>query len=216
MNAEQAKRILRGPEKHPTLYMPLDLPEFADWKITQPCVERSRMIEGFIGEFFHGVPASEGDFAMLDVGCHTGWFVRHFHRQGWMVRGVEFNREWREVAIWAHGRHFPDENDPATIYWDDDLLGIPKTDIRPFGVVLALSMLMYPFWRGGNASGVAAVRRLRDLGHLVFIDFGGQYARHLPFDESTAETWMTNVGGFSHGQFLGHSDFEQRPLFAFW
>lgn len=226
MDAAEAKRILRGREKHPTLYMPLDLTEFADWRVSQPCTERARMIEGFIGEFFHGVPASEGDFAMLDVGCHTGWFVRHFRRTGWTVRGLEPNAQWREVAVWAHEQHFPEDRapgDPLGIercYYLGDALGIPTmlggvAVKRVFEVVLALSMLMYPF-RQGHSTGLATVRRLRELGDVVVIDFGGQYAGYLPFDESNCVGWMLDHGGFDHGKLLGHSDFEHRPLFAFW
>ena len=165
----------------------------------QPCVERMAMMVAVLGD---------RTGTLVDLGCHTGWFCRAFSRLGWDAIGIDQSADWIEVAI------------SLRTAWDFDRLpayrvanlrdsGIPKSD-----VALCLSMVMYLF-QEGFYTGWTFLQRVSDAAPMMFLDFGGMYAKHLPFTEETAIEEIVRRTSYKEGRLLGHSQFESRPLFLF-
>lgn len=180
--------------------MPLEIPEFADWKVKQPCVERMQIIrellDGRIGK-------------VVDVGCHTGWFCREFARDGWCAVGIDRSNLWIEVANAMNSTLT--SNHPTYVCGSVQDVDLPQSD-----VLLFLSTVMYFFRDLEEQKAWKLIRKLSDSALIMFLDCGGQYAKHLPFYPDDAVAPILDNTNYERGIKIGKSDFEERPIFAFY
>lgn len=179
----------------PLLYQPIDHPEFADWEVKQPCEERLAMIRDACG------PVG----SMVDFGCHTGWFCRQFALDGWKTTGVEKSEIHVEIA-----RVVDEWAGVKTDYIVGNLL---KSPIPVADVALCLSVAMYLF--DDVAAGWGFFNRVSESIPRMFIDWGGMYAKRLPFTRETIVGEMFRNTRYCIGIHLGDSGFENRPLYLF-
>lgn len=192
MNADEAARILWDRKgNRPLLYQPIEHEAFARWDCQQPCVERWDMI----------VPHLGASGAVLDVGCHTGWFCRQFARRGWRAIGVDTSAEWLSVARWLN-----EETGltPEYVLGDVRDMKLPRVD-----VALCLSVAMYWFAPG---DGFAVLDKISRAAPVMFMDYGGMYARRLP--EGLPDLIVERTG-YTRYTLLGETALEQRPFYMF-
>lgn len=187
------------------LYMPLEISEFDDWEVVQPCERRVSMIFDVLGNDYAG--------SVLDVGCHTGFFCREFSRRGWSATGLEPSKEWFDVAVKMNGEALLGAVPP--VYVNSSVDDMDATDTNRYDVALCLSVAMY-FFRGRSiADGWMSFNRIALEAPTLFLDFGGQYAKHLPFIADNAVEAVVGCSVYTEGEYLGPSDFEGRPMFVF-
>lgn len=203
------EKILRNAKENvPTLYMPIELSRFDGWTVKQPCVERLAVMDDYL---FGRDPGT-----VVDVGCHTGFLCREFARRGWRAVGIEPSREWIAIAFEMNkeiraGRVFVDPGPvPSYVCGTVDEVNAPTGD-----VVLCLSAAMYFFRNRSIAEGWATMRKVSGIAPTMFFDFGGQYAGHLPFGEDDAIRAIVENTDYAKGEHLGHTGFEDRPMYAF-
>lgn len=181
------------------LYQPIESPELESEIPLQPCVERMEMMLAVLGD-------RKG--SLVDLGCHTGWFCRAFARLGWEVLAIDRSPDWIETAR-SLNHLAPYEHMPAYRVADLSGGGFPKSD-----VALCLSVAMYLFHESAEV-GWTFLERVSRCAPLMFLDFGGMYAHHLPFDEATAIDQIVANTEYAEGRLLGHTQFEARPFFVF-
>lgn len=80
------------------------------------------------------VLSSRPSETLLDVGCGTGWFTRHFAQQGLHVTGLDSNPEWL-----AYARA---NSAPALRWVEGDALDLPFPDAS-FDHVLSIAALCF-------------------------------------------------------------------------
>lgn len=184
------------------LYQPIESPELESETALQPCVERMELMLAVLGD---------RTGSLVDLGCHTGWFCRAFARRGWDVLGIDKSADWVEVArglnTGSNAENIPWL--PAYRVMDLQGGGFPKSD-----VALCLSVAMYLFQESAEV-GWTFLQRVSRCAPLMFFDFGGMYAHHLPFNEATALEHIVANTDYSEGRLLGHTAFESRPFFVF-
>lgn len=184
------------------LYQPIEHEEFALWEVKQKCEER-------LGTMLRALGSQTG--TMVDLGCHTGWFCRAFARLGWDVIGIDRSEAWIYAARVCNA--LLDEAAPVRppFYTHSDLetAHIPKSD-----VALCLSVAMYLF-EGSREDGWHFLQKVSRQCKAMFLDFGGMYAHHLPFTEADAIEQIVKVTYYTDGKLIGHSHFENRPMFMF-
>lgn len=193
MTIDAIKQMLGTPNR--SLYQPIELPEFEDWPVQQPCVERWAMIEP------HLPPAGTA----LDLGSNTGWFCRRFSRAGWRAIGIERSPEWSSVAV-ALNDLCEVGHPPEYRFGDLMSMTLPEAD-----VVLALSVLMYLF--DHEQDGLALLNWMSQSAPVAFVDFGGMYAERLPFDAESFPSVVRENTGYTAVELLGHTDLQSRPLY---
>lgn len=176
-------------------YQPL---EGCDTPALQPCVERWEMMQPWL-------PQKLG--RVVDLGCHTGWFCREFAAAGWRVYGIDRSEDWIKIAR-SQDRYL-DPNAPWYVTGDIFELPLPPSP----DVILCLSLAMYLF--ENLERGWALFHRISEAAPMMFMDFGGQYADRMPFNEATVVEQMLENTTYTSAQLLGHTDFEARPLFLF-
>lgn len=175
-------------------YQPL---EGCDIPALQPCIERWEMMRPLL-------PTKPG--RMIDFGCHTGWFCRKFSKEGWRVWGLDRSVDWIETAksLNQHAGKIP----PSYYAFDFIESIFPQCD-----VALCLSLAMYLF--DDDKKGWSFFQSVSESSKIMFLDFGGQYAKRLPFDESTVIEQMVSQTHFTAGRLLGRTNFESRPFYIF-
>lgn len=186
------------------LYQPIEHPRLLDKPVVQPCAERLEMIRLKL------LPMSAG--RLLDIGCHTGWFSRAFARRGWSVLGIDRSQDWLSMAKTLNA--LLDASVVPPTYRCEDVQHWPLWP--SVDVALCLSVAMYLF--EDEARGWSTFLQLSRAANKMFMDIGGMYADRLPFDSTdTAEVIgeVLDHTHYTHGQLLGYTDFENRPLFYF-
>lgn len=181
------------------LYQPIERADLEASEVKQPCIERLEMITKELGPEVG---------TLLDLGCHTGWFCRAFARLGWRTVGIDRSEEWLFTARVLNDLVEGVPHQPYYIQADLDRPPcLPQAE-----VALCLSVAMYLFERGHGWEFLDKVSRAAPV---MFLDFGGMYAHHLPFTEENAIEAILARTEYTRGKLLGHSDFEDRPLFMF-
>lgn len=191
----QLKDILYNKERDlPLLYMPLEHPDFADWQVVQPCVERWAMMQRHI-------PVTG---KMLDLGCNTGWFCRQFNKAGYWVVGIDKDpiaiEVARELRQW--------QGDAPLVYRNENIFDI---ELPYVDVVLCLSILMYMF--EDVTRGWEFLNTVSERCDVMFADFGGMYSDRLPFTKETFSAEILSRTRFKRCTLLGVSNLEQRPFY---
>lgn len=201
----KAKRVLRDPKEGEVLYMPIEHPAFANWRVKQPCIERAGMID------LHLRHAELRPESVRDVGCHTGWFCRSFAiKYGAVVYGMEKSTPWHDVAASLNDLLIPDAVPP---HYRNVSVGA-DTRLPTADVTLCLSVLMYLF--DDKEQGWDTLRNIADSTKVMFADYGGKYADRLPFIQEEMADEIVDRTSFTRAEHLGFTDFERRPLYAFW
>lgn len=202
---EEYKELLYNKElDKKLLYQPLEHPAFADWEAQQPCVERWNMMSK------DGITTAGIGLTVLDLGCHTGWFCRKFSHAGWKSIGIDKDPLALEIASELM-RPFDGPIHPN--YYNDDIqhMQLPYADIA-----LCLSVVMYIFSREDNGkSGYEFLDRVSSTASVMYFDYGGMYAKHLPTDHKQfAERIVANTQ-YKRFKLLGYTGLESRPFYVF-
>ncbi len=169
------------------LYQPVEAAGLEGLAAQQPCAERLELMRPFL----------KRAKLVLDVGCHTGWFCRALKRLHIGTIGIDRSPEWLAAAR---------ELDPRGDYRLGDVaaMTLPHAD-----AALCLSAVMY---FGGECWPV--LRKIADAAPSMFLDFGGDRAGLVPFDEASAVEAVLAETSYTSGELLGRSALD-RPLFLF-
>lgn len=187
------------------LYQPLPHPDFGRWAVTQPCVERLGMMNEWLGAYWSG--------SVLDIGCHTGYFVRDFDRRG-RATGIEINRQVIEVAEAMSAFRHDGECMPRYVcgHAGDWLSASNET----FDVCLCLSIVMHMFRKDGADSAWNQLRMISERAPVMFLDcVWGGYAEHLPFTIETIGKEILARTQYTEWRQLGWTRHEHRPFYVF-
>lgn len=188
-----------------TLYQPIDHPEFRDWGISQPCVERLSMIRKYLPTNFVG--------SVLDLGCHTGWFVREFARQGCYTVGVDHDKSILQIAKAVD--LFRHNDDLHGSYALSDVLEYLVRDTLQYDICLCFSLIMHLFTKSSEKAWRALDLISRKC-PVMFLDcVWGNYSDALPFTEKDIEREMLDHTQYTKSKLLGRTWHENRPLFVF-
>lgn len=198
--AEWKEQFFDDGRQDQLLYQPMEHPSFAGWRVHQPCVERWKMMEST------GLTKDNG--TVIDLGCHTGWFCRQFSRFKWFAYGYDKNPVVIEAATTFLKQY---DGYPSPVYTVGDL---NATTLRKADVALCLSLVMYMFPKDAPAcAGWRFLDRISNLASVMFLDFGGQYAGHLPFTRETfGDSALLNTS-YTSCDLLGNTGLQNRPFY---
>lgn len=191
----------------PTLYQPVEHPDFAAW----PCwrtdtAERVRVIGGYL--------RASGPRAVVDLACHTGALARGLARAGCSVTGLDTDATTVKAA-----RMLKTMDGEAATGVDFDQC-TPLPDIPCADAVVVLSLLNHHWTDGRDAEGREVFRRCLAAAPLVILDApapGDPVGGSSPFADSPAEVfrWCAGVDPGGTGEVLApRSDALQRTILA--
>lgn len=135
------------------LYQPLEHPDFQDWKVEHPCIDRWDTIKDHIvGE------------RVLDIGCLTGWFSRRIAESGRSVVGVDSDsRVLGAAKIISAYKGFSSDNPSFLNMGFEKLLG----DGAKFDTILCLNVLHH-YIRNSQKKMLDAVKLMSEHSeHLI-------------------------------------------------
>jgi hypothetical protein len=101
--------------------------------------------------------------------------------------------------------------------WDGEpppkyhLADLARVDLPSADVALCLSLVMYTF----PDPGWALLQRVSHAAPVMFLDYGGRYAGHLPFTPWTIGDEIVRHSAYTEWRQLGNTELQYRPFYVF-